>query len=55
MGLDDRNDNAGAPGECPGHEWKVHAVYLRGSGGSLAVECKWCGAVQYEPSTSDGT
>ncbi|GLU58584.1 hypothetical protein Pure05_00800 [Paenarthrobacter ureafaciens] len=55
MGLDDRNDSAGVPGECPGHEFKVRGVFLRGTGGSMAVECKWCGAVQYEASLSDGT
>ena len=53
MGMDDRND-AGA-GECPGHEWTLHGVYLRASGASMSVECKWCGAVQYEASLSDGT
>jgi len=55
VGLDDRNDSAGVPGECPGHEWKVHGIYLRSTGGSMSVECKWCGTVQYEPSLSDGT
>lgn len=55
MGKDDRNDNPGAPGECPEHAWKLHGVYLRMSGGSMSVECKWCGAIQYEPSLSDGT
>ena len=55
MGLDDRNDTSGVPGECPGHEWKVHGVYLRMSGGSMSVVCKWCGTVSYRPSLSDGT
>ncbi|RAX50869.1 3-oxoacyl-ACP reductase [Arthrobacter sp. AQ5-05] len=55
MAIDDANDNAGVPGECPEHEWKVHGIYLRGTGASMSVECKWCGAIQYEPSLSDGT
>jgi hypothetical protein len=55
VGLDDRDDGAGVPGECPGHEWKAHVIYLRSTGASMEVKCKWCEAVQYEPSGSDGT
>jgi len=53
--ADDSNDNAGVPGECPGHEWKASVIHLRPTGASLEVACKWCGTVQYEPSLSDGT
>lgn len=55
VGKDDANDGKGVPGECPGHEWRPKSVYLRSTGGSLSVECVWCGAVQYEPSVADGS
>lgn len=54
MSQDDANDSPGAPGECPGHAWKVHGIYLRMTGGSMSVKCKWCGTVSYQPSASDG-
>jgi len=53
VGLDDRNDSAGVPGECPGHEWKASVIHLRASGASMEVKCRWCGAVQFEPGLSD--
>ncbi|MGO4297102.1 hypothetical protein [Glutamicibacter sp. MCAF14] len=55
MSADDANDTPGEPGACPGHEWKVGRVFLRPTGGSMSVVCKWCGTVDYYPSASDGT
>jgi hypothetical protein len=55
MGQDD--ENAGGPGECPGHEWvpaDIQPVERNGVVGmSIVNECKWCPAVFYEPSNVD--
>lgn len=53
MALDDANDNPGAPGECPGHEWVPAQILLKPRGAELTVRCRWCGAIQVEPSKNE--
>lgn len=54
MGMDDANDTRGEPGACPDHEWKVGEILLTLSGAQLTVVCRWCGALQVEPSQNEG-
>lgn len=53
MGADDSNDQAGAAGECPGHEWVIKELDLSLSGARTLSECRWCGTPGYQPSQAE--
>lgn len=58
MGDDDAN--VGGPGECPAHVFDVAELVLVRQPGRLfpglgmGKVCRYCGAVQYEPSQLEG-